>query len=361
MTPDKDQRFMRAALEMARRGLGRVAPNPSVGCVIVRNNMIVGRGRTADGGRPHAETIALAQAGAQARGACAYVTLEPCAHMGQTPPCAEALIEAGIKRVVLGASDPDPRVNGQGVVMLRAAGIEVTERVLPEECAAMNAGFFLKVTEGRPFVTLKMAATLDGKIATQAGESRWITGELARNHGHWLRSQHDAILVGSGTVIKDNPSLTTRIKGVEHTSVRVVLDGGLKISETCELVASASPENPVWIFHNRGAEGANPISKSGIRTFGADPHNLRAVLAQLAQEGITRLLVEGGSAVHASFIRAGLFDALYLYRAGSVIGSDGVSMVGSLDIHALAEKVDLRLQEIRMLGKDTLEIYVRNV
>lgn len=361
MTSEKDQRFMKVALEMARRGLGRVAPNPSVGCVIVKNGVIIGRGRTADGGRPHAETLALAQAGAEAKGACAYVTLEPCAHTGQTPPCAAALIDAGVKRVVIGASDPDPRVNGRGLSMLRDSEVEVIEGVLSAECAAMNAGFFLKVKENRPLVTLKMAATLDGKIATQTGESRWITGDLARNHGHWLRSQHDAILVGAGTVAKDNPTLTTRISGLEHRPVRVVLDGELVISATSNLVTTASPENPLWVFHKPSAAGRPVFSKSGIRMFGIDPHDLRAVLAQLAQEGIPRLLVEGGGAVHASFIRMGLFDSLYLYRAASIIGSEGVSMVGSLDVHALSGRLDLKRQEIRLLGEDTLEIYNRNV
>ena len=251
---DDDTSHMRSALALARRGLGNTWPNPSVGCVIVRNNRVVGRAVTAPGGRPHAEPQALAMAGASARGATAYVTLEPCCHHGRTPPCTDALIGAGIARVVIAARDPDPRVNGQGVAKLRAAGIAVEEGVLAGEAAEILAGFHQRTTTGRPLVTLKLASTLDGRIATHSGESRWITGEPARRAAHVLRGRHDAILVGVGTVIADDPDLTCRLPGFRPTRiVRVVADSHLRTSMTSRLVATAR-ETPTWMLIRHGTD-----------------------------------------------------------------------------------------------------------
>ncbi|MGQ3031841.1 MAG: bifunctional diaminohydroxyphosphoribosylaminopyrimidine deaminase/5-amino-6-(5-phosphoribosylamino)uracil reductase RibD, partial [Ferrovibrionaceae bacterium] len=220
---------MRHALGLAARGLGRTWPNPAVGCVLVRDEIVLARGNTQPGGRPHAEVVALSRAGSQAAGATAYVTLEPCAHHGKTPPCADALIAAGIGRCVVALQDPDPRVDGGGIRRLLAAGIPVTTGVCEAEAAALNAGFLMRVRQGRPLVTLKLATTLDGRIATHAGESRWITGATARARGHLMRADHDAIMVGIGTALTDDPDLTCRLAGLEDRSpVRIVLDGRLR-------------------------------------------------------------------------------------------------------------------------------------
>ena len=233
-----DTHHMRHALTLAERALGRTAPNPAVGCVIVsRDGHVVGRGRTQDGGRPHAEAVALTQAGDAATGATAYVTLEPCAHHGQTPPCAEALANAGIARVVASVEDPDPRVKGKGFAMLRAAGVEVVTGLLEKETTELNAGFFLRITENRPLVTLKIAQSEDGKTA-RAGDDKWITGEEARRFSHLLRAKHDAILIGVGTALADDPELTCRLPGLEkYSPLRVVLE---RILTACVEFATAA-------------------------------------------------------------------------------------------------------------------------
>ena len=231
---------MDAALHLARRGLGNAWPNPAVGCVLVREGRVVGRGWTQPGGRPHAETQALLQAGDAARGATAFVTLEPCSHHGRTPPCCDALIHAGVARVVVAMRDPDPRVDGRGLRRLRDAGIEVTEGMGEEAARAMQAGFLKRITEGLPLVTLKLASTLDGRIATAAGESRWITGPDARRQVHAMRARHDAVLVGSGTVLADDPDLTCRIPGMARApTLRVVADARLRTPPGARLVRTA--------------------------------------------------------------------------------------------------------------------------
>ncbi len=238
---------MRAALALARRGLGRVWPNPAVGCVLVRDGHVVGRGWTQPGGRPHAETEALKRAGDLARGATAYVTLEPCDHEGATGPCSNALLQAGIGRVVVAMQDPDPRVSGRGIARLREAGVEVTVGPCREEATQLNLGFFLRVTEGRPMVTLKLATSLDGRIATASGDSKWITGEQARAEAHSLRASHDAVLVGSGTALADDPALTCRLPGMEDRSpVRVIADSRLRLPLSAEVVRTAD-RVPTWL------------------------------------------------------------------------------------------------------------------
>ena len=235
---------MTHALALAARGLGQVWPNPAVGCVIVKDGQIVGRGWTQAGGRPHAETMALAQAGALARDVTAHVTLEPCAHHGKTPPCAEALIAAGVTRVVSALTDPDPRVSGKGHAMLRGAGIDVTEGVMTAEARTANAGFLKRVTQGLPFVTLKLATTIDGRIATASGESRWITGAEARRHVHLMRMTHDAVMVGSGTACADDPDLTVRDMGATRQPLRILLDRTLRYRPDSRLGQTAR-QNPV--------------------------------------------------------------------------------------------------------------------
>ena len=257
---------MRHALALGQRGWGNTWPNPAVGCVIVHGSRIIGRGWTQPGGRPHAEPMALAQAGAKARGATAYVTLEPCAHHGQTPPCADALIAAGIARVVSATTDPDPRVSGRGHAALRQAGISVTEAVAETEAHRANAGFFLRMQSNRPHVTLKLATTLDGRIAMADGTSRWITGPQARRMVHMLRLQRDAVMVGIGTALADDPDLTVREMGAVRQPVRVVVDRALRLPLTSRLVQSAG-QVPVWLCHG-DATGPAPLqtlSQAGAR------------------------------------------------------------------------------------------------
>ncbi len=338
-----DLSHMRAALALARRGLGTSWPNPAVGCVIVREGRVVGRGTTAPSGRPHAETLALAMAGEAARGATAYVTLEPCSHHGRTPPCADALVAAGIVRVVIGARDINPKVAGAGIARLRAAGAEVTEGVLAEEAEEMAAGFFSAIRRGRPLVTLKLASTLDGRIATRTGESRWISSEPARRASHALRGRHDAMLVGVGTALADDPDLRCRIEGFRPTQVvRVVADSRLRLRLICRLVATAR-EAPTWIL---AREDANPDRRAALTRAGAEVIpvpgaalgvDMTEALRALAARGITRLLVEGGAQLAASLLRADLVDRLAWFHAPTVMGSDGWPAAAAFGVEKLAQ------------------------
>jgi len=358
MVLDADIHYMRSALAMARRGLGRTAPNPSVGCVIVKDGIVVARARTADMGRPHAETAALEQAGINAQGATLYVTLEPCTHEGHTPPCTKAIMDAKISKVVIGALDCDPRVYGQSIDILKEKGIDVVYGVLEDECLDLNSGFFSCIQNNLPFVTLKVACSLDGKIALASGESQWITGDHARRHSHALRSRHDAIMVGMGTVVKDDPMLSARIDGVEHSGIRIVLDKRLEMPMDSILVRTAYAKR-LWLIHGSDHEQ----DKGAIIATGAhlhqvdDPNNLKSVLNLLASQGITRLMVEGGASLHTSFLQEGLFDELVLYRAPTLLGQDAMNVSGGLHIETLADRYDLTHVESRKLGSDMLEIY----
>ena len=348
-----DARWMAAALALAARGLGRVWPNPAVGCVIVAGGRVVGRGRTADGGRPHAEAVALAQAGDAARGATAYVTLEPCAHHGATPPCAGALVAAGLARVVVALRDPDPRVDGGGIARLRAAGIAVTEGVLEAEARALQAGFLSRVARGRPALTLKLATTLDGRIATASGESRWITGPAARAHVHARRAAHDAIMVGAGTARADDPSLTVRGLGAVPQPVRVVLSRGLDLDPTLGLIRTAR-DVPTWLIHAGGDPAAFEAAGARCLRVGCDHAGIdvNAALQALGAEGITRVYCEGGGTLAASLLRAGLVDRLELYAAGAAIGAEGRPGLGPLALAALSDAPRLRLADHRAVGPD---------
>lgn len=357
-----DAALMELALRLARRGLGLVAPNPAVGCLILQKGHIVGRGWTQPGGRPHAETEALAQAGAAARGATAYVTLEPCAHHGSTPPCVDALIAAGVARVVLACEDPDPRTAGNGIGRLRAAGIDVVAGVLADQARALNAGFFLRLTELRPMVALKLATSLDGRIASKTGHSRWITGETARRHGHMLRATHDAILIGAGTLVADDPELTCRLAGLEDRSpIRVVL-GGTPEALAASRLAQDTGHRQLW--HAVARKPGSAARQAGIRQLHLsgddDESHIRDLLRQLAEDGITRLLVEGGAATAAGFLRAGAVDRLYLYRAGKLIGGDGRASVGPLGVADVERDTPkFRLRDTQPLGGDVLDVYER--
>ena len=357
---------MRAALVLAERGLGRVAPNPAVGCVIVKDGRVMARGWTQPGGRPHAETEALARAGAAARGACAYVSLEPCAHQGATPPCAEALIAAGIGRCVVALEDPDPRVGGAGLARLRAAGLEVSLGLCAEEAAELNAGYLSRLRQGRPLVTLKLATTLDGRIATKRGESRWITGEAARRRAHLLRAGHDAVLIGSGTALADNPRLDVRLEGLEEAApLRVVLDGSLRLPLTHDLVARAKEQVTLVITRaHRDRDRVKAYESAGVEVLTVDEDDqgqllLDAALQALGARGTTRLLVEGGGHIAAGLLRAALVDRLIWFHAPKVIGGDGVSAVAGFGLEALADAPGFVFQDSRPIGEDLVECYAR--
>ncbi len=369
-----DLAHMQAALGLARRGLGRVWPNPAVGCVILRPgaagdaspDIVVGRGWTQPGGRPHAETEAIARAAAAAEGATAYVTLEPCAHHGRTPPCAEALIAAGIARCVVATGDPDPRVSGAGIERLRAAGIDTVVGLCRDEAEELNAGFFARIRLGRPLVTLKLATTLDGRIATHAGESRWITGEAARARAHLLRAQHDAVMVGAATALADDPQLTCRLPGLEDRSpVRVVMDAHLRLPLTARLVAGAGAA-PTWIIAHQGAD---PVRRRAFESCGvevieaeldADGNlSLPAALAALGARGITRLLVEGGSRLSAALLRADLVDRLAWFRAARIIGGDGLPAAAAFGVDRLDQAPGFVPLSVVRVGEDVLETYRR--
>ncbi|MEA1676316.1 bifunctional diaminohydroxyphosphoribosylaminopyrimidine deaminase/5-amino-6-(5-phosphoribosylamino)uracil reductase RibD [Nitrospirillum sp. BR 11163] len=361
-----DVAHMRAALALAARGLGRCWPNPAVGCVIVNDGRVVGRGWTQPGGRPHAETVALAQAGATAEGATAYVTLEPCSHVGKTPPCADALVAAGIKRVVVAIGDPDPRVSGRGIARLRDAGITVDVGLLEEEARLVTEGFLRRVTEGRPMVTLKLATTLDGRIATKAHESQWITGPVARSWGHGLRAIHDAIMVGIGTALADDPELTCRLPGLEDRSpIRVVVDRRLRLPLTSRLVCDAR-RVPVWVATLAGGDATRrrAYQECGVEIIeipadadGVMP--LAEVLAALGGRGLTRVLVEGGAQLAASLFKEDLVDRLEWYRAAKVIGGDGLAAAQGFGLEQLDAAPRFSLVDMRPAGDDQAESYRR--
>ena len=357
---------MSAALALAARGLGRVAPNPAVGCVLVKQGRVVGRGWTQPGGRPHAETEALRRAGPAAEGASAYVTLEPCAHHGKTPPCAEALIAAGVVRCAVALEDPDPRVAGRGLARLRDAGLEVAVGLGAEAAAELNAGFLLRQREGRPLVTLKLATSLDGQIATRRGESRWITGPGARARGHLLRVRHDAILIGSGTAVADDPRLDARLPGLgEASPIRVVLDGRLRLPLTHDLVRRAG-EQPTWLVTRQEAD---PTRLRAFRDAGVevlqvelDPEgnlSLAAALKALGARGLTRVLVEGGGRVAAGLLRLDLVDRLAWFHGPTVIGGDGVHAVTGFGLEGLDEAPRFETLGAARLGADLVETYAR--
>jgi diaminohydroxyphosphoribosylaminopyrimidine deaminase/5-amino-6-(5-phosphoribosylamino)uracil reductase len=358
---------MRAALTLARRGLGRVAPNPAVGCVLVKDGRVVARGWTQPGGRPHAETEALGRAGDQASGATAYVSLEPCCHHGGTPPCAEALIAAGVSRCVVALGDPDERVAGRGLQRLSEAGIAVTEGVLADEAEAVNAGFLMRLRAGRPLVTLKLATTLDGRIATAARESHWITGEAARAQGHLLRVSHDAVMVGAGTAATDDPRLDVRLPGLEDRApMRVVLDGGLRIPASHDLVARAGSQ-PTLLFTRAGhpPERRQALADQGMEVLDVESDDegllsVSSVLQELGRRGLTRLLVEGGGRLAASLIRADLVDRLVWFRAPGVIGGDGVPAVAGFGLAGLADMPRFQRLSAQPAGADLVETYARD-
>ncbi|RWR29001.1 bifunctional diaminohydroxyphosphoribosylaminopyrimidine deaminase/5-amino-6-(5-phosphoribosylamino)uracil reductase RibD [Sinirhodobacter populi] len=361
---ETDRRFMALALSLASRGLGNVWPNPAVGCVIVNEGRIVGRGWTQPGGRPHAERRALDQAGGAARGATAYVSLEPCAHTGHTPPCAAGLIEAGIRRVVSAFEDPDPRVAGKGHAMLRAAGVTVDVGVMEGEARALQAGFLSRL-RGRPWVALKLATSFDGRIALANGESQWITSAPARARVHALRARFDAVLVGGGTARADDPLLTVRNFRPLRQPVRIVASTRLDLPRG-RLAASVG-EAPLWLLHGpeataeardwwrgTGAETvALPVEDGGIA--------VAAAMEALAARGLTRVFCEGGGAFAAALMRAGVVDELIGFTAGAVLGGDARAALGPLGLTQLAQAPRYDLHDVQVIGGDVLHRWRRQI
>ena len=354
-----DRRWMTVALGIGRRGLGATAPNPAVGCVLVKEGRVVGRGWTQPGGRPHAEAEALGRAGAEARGATAYVTLEPCAHHGRTPPCADALIEAGVARVVTALEDPDSRVAGSGLAKLASAGIAVESGVCADTAAYDLGGYLMRQRAGRPRISLKLATSLDGRIATASGDSQWITGPRARARGHALRAAHDAVMIGIGTALEDDPLLTCRLPGIRRRTLRIVLDSRARLPADSRLAQTAA-DHPVWQFTAAVEAPAEPpvrrFSVVADSTGRTDPD---AVAAALGAEGLNDVLVEGGGQVAASLMRAGIADRLYWFRAGLVLGGDARPAVGALALDRVADAGGWRLRSRKPYGGDLLETWHR--
>ncbi|MCL4108769.1 UNVERIFIED_CONTAM: hypothetical protein GTU68_049110 [Idotea baltica] len=355
---------MTLARMLGQRGQGKTWPNPPVGCVLANDGRVVGRGWTQIGGRPHAEVHALTQAGSRAKGATAYVTLEPCAHHGKTGPCADALIKAGVARVVAGIQDPDTRVSGKGFAQLRRAGIELTTGVLGDEIAFDLTGFLSRTTLGRPAVSLKLASSFDGRIATASGHSQWITGQKARHMVHGLRARHDAVLVGAGTARLDDPALTVRGYGNVTQPLRIVMSRRLDLPLSGQLARTAK-DHPVWICHGTDADadrqrawksvGAKLIA---IQSLGGQL-DVSAALHALGQEGLTQVFCEGGGALAASLLSADLVDDLYGFTAGLVIGAEGMPAVGALGLSDLGDAPRFDLVSSQQVGADVMHHWRR--
>ncbi len=357
---------MDAALNLAQRGLGNVWPNPAVGCVIVKNNRVIGRGWTAFGGRPHAETEALRNAGQDVLGSTVYVTLEPCNHYGKTPPCVDALIDAGIKKIVIATLDPDDRVSGKGIKRLENAGIDVEVGIAKAQAEKINQGFFLRVGNSRPFITLKMATTLDGKIATQSGESKWITGELSRKFSHKLRACHDAVLVGSGTVVADNPSLICRLPGFQNKhKLRIIVDGRLRTPLNGELAQTAK-EVPVLIYtHSKNKkQKIKKLESLGVKIVVLEKNgkhlDIKELMKEISSLGITRLLIEGGGVLNSSLMANDLVDEIAWFRSPCILGNDGVPAIENLGLDKLEKRKKFSRNSTIALDEDILEILIRN-
>jgi len=358
---------MRAALSLARHGLGVCHPNPSVGCVILDvSNNLIGSGRTSDGGRPHAEFNALSNLDVNPDGGTALVTLEPCAHKGQTPSCAELLVNSGIKKVIISILDPDKRTAGKGIKLLKDAGINVEVGLCKEEAFEINKGYFLRIRNSLPLVTLKIASSMDGKIATKHRESKWITGKIARNHGHLLRANHDAILVGINTIISDNSKLNCRLNGLKKQSpVKVIVDSRLSIPLSANVLKNIN-RYPVIIWTQKNVRG---VKKRKLLDLGVNIKelpknnknqlNLKSGLEDLANKGYTRVLVEGGSEISSSLLSKNLVNKIFLYRSGIIIGGDGLSSIASYGLKDLKLAKNFNIVSSKIIDNDLLEEWQR--
>jgi diaminohydroxyphosphoribosylaminopyrimidine deaminase / 5-amino-6-(5-phosphoribosylamino)uracil reductase len=354
---DNHEKYMRRALALARRGVGKTSPNPAVGCVIVRDGLVVGEGWHRKAGGPHAEVFALGQAGDKARDADVYVTLEPCSHHGKTPPCANALARAGVRRVFAAMVDPNPKVAGRGVALLRAAGIEVATGLREAESRRLNETFIKAMTTGRPFIILKSAMTLDGKTSTAQGNSRWISNEKSRRYVHELRAMVDVVMVGAGTVAADDPELTCRIPGGRDPA-RVVVDSSLGISPTARLLHLESSAPTIVATLAGDGPKAAAIRDSGAEILPCRERDGRVdlsdLLAQLGSRGFQSVLLEGGSRLAGEALRRGLIDKYLLFVAPKLVGGEGPGLFAGQGVELMADAFRLRDMTVRRLGDDIL-------
>jgi diaminohydroxyphosphoribosylaminopyrimidine deaminase/5-amino-6-(5-phosphoribosylamino)uracil reductase len=356
-TNELDMRFMREALSLAESRLGRTSPNPVVGCVLVRGGKVVGRGVTGDGGRPHAETVAIAMAGRRVRGATAYVAFEPCAHFGQTPPCARALVEAGVKRVVIGCVDPDPRVSGRGIAILKRAGIGVTLGVLEAHARRINEGFITRVNLGRPLGLLKLAISLDGRIAADGGDSRWISSAASRQLVHRWRAQCDAVMVGAGTVLADNPRLTCRVPG-GRDPVRVVIDARLRTSPAARVYRQKSAAATILVTTPANlARARKTYSHANVEVIAAPARRgtiaLDAVMREFGRRGWCRVMIEGGASLAGAALSAGIVDRIAFFVAPKILGA-GLSAIGGMGARRILDSISLGELSASSVGDDLL-------
>jgi diaminohydroxyphosphoribosylaminopyrimidine deaminase/5-amino-6-(5-phosphoribosylamino)uracil reductase len=353
-----DERWMKRVLRLAEMGRGRTSPNPMVGAILVKDGEVAGEGYHAKAGEAHAEIIALQQAREEARGAVLYLNLEPCTHYGKTPPCAPQVIESGVKRVVIGMEDPNPLVKGKGIEMLRRAGLDVEVGILEKECQRLNEAFCKYILKKEPFVILKVAATVDGKIATRNGDSKWISGEASRRFVHKLRDQVDGVLVGIGTVLKDDPQLTARIRG-GRDPYRIVLDSRLKIPEEAKVIGTSPSKTIIAATEFAPKDKIEKLEKRGVQILILDSQegkiNLKSCLSKLGEIGMMSLLVEGGSQINGSFLDEGLIDKLLLFLSPKLIGDhQALGIFGGRGVSSLEEAVALKEMKTRRVGEDIL-------
>lgn len=351
-----DEYWMKRALRLAEKGRGRTSPNPMVGAVLVKKGKIVGEGYHAKAGEAHAEILALKRAGEKARGSTLYINLEPCTHYGKTPPCAPAIIEAGVRRVVIGMEDPNTLVKGKGLESLRRAGLNVEVGVLEKQCRRLNEAFCKYILKKEPFVILKVATTLDGKIATRNGDSKWISGEASRRFIHRLRDHVDGIIVGIGTVLKDDPLLTARIKG-GRDPYRIILDSRLRIHEEAKVVKISPLRTIIATTELAPRDKVERLEKRGVQILILDSKqgkvNLKSCLLKLGEMGMVSLLVEGGSQINGSFLDEGLIDKLLLFLSPKVIGdSQALGIFGGKGVAKLKEAISIYEFRARRIGED---------
>jgi diaminohydroxyphosphoribosylaminopyrimidine deaminase/5-amino-6-(5-phosphoribosylamino)uracil reductase len=350
--------WMKRALHLAEKGKGRTSPNPMVGAILVKDGKMVGEGYHAKAGEAHAEIVALQQAGEEAEGAILYLNLEPCTHYGKTPPCVPQVIEAGVKRVVIGMEDPNPLVKGRGIEILRKAGLYVEVGILEKECRRLNEAFCKYILKKEPFVVLKVAATLDGKMATRNGDSKWISGEASRRFVHKLRDQVDGVLVGIGTVLKDNPMLTARIRG-GRDPYRIVLDSRLKIPEEAKVIGTSPSKAIIASTELAPKDKIGKLKKRGVQILILDSKegrvNLKSCLSKLGEMGVMNLLVEGGSQVNGSFLDEGVIDKLLLFLSPKLIGDQqALGIFGGKGASNLQKATALKEIKAKRIGEDIL-------
>ncbi len=353
-----DEHWMRKVLRLAEKGRGRTSPNPLVGAILVRNGKVVGEGYHARAGEAHAEIIALQHAKERARKATLYINLEPCTHYGKTPPCAPQVIKAGVKSVVIGMEDPNPLVRGKGMEALKKAGLNVRAGILESECRRLNEAFCKYITAKEPFIILKVAATLDGKIATREGDSKWISGEASRRLVHRLRDEVDGVLVGIGTVLRDDPLLTARIKG-GRDPYRVVLDSRLKIPEEAKVFGDSPAKVVIATTETAPKDKIERLEKKGVRVLTLESKegriDLKSCLSKLGEAGMMSLMVEGGNQVNGSFLDEGLIDKLLLFLSSRLIGDpEAPGIFGGRGVSRLEEAIPLKEIRARRIGEDIL-------